>query len=249
MPKSLAVVQEACTRLGYTAGKVTPSEVRSNFNEYLRHLFVTTLVVLEEYEQAIDAEQVIPQVVQLLADDVQREREQMKREGDTTTAFQSAISRLLSGWHGLLRGLYLSIAQSRKQRGGKDFEYELQSLLTLGDIPFEVQSQKDRADFIFPSSDLLYKERPKAVLLTAKRTLRERWQEVVNELAAIQCPNTYLATAEEKIASNALSGIRARNIYVIVWDEVKSSRYQSEPFVVGYSKFLQDLTRHFLPQW
>ncbi|MFQ5874038.1 MAG: type II restriction endonuclease [Dehalococcoidia bacterium] len=249
MPTSREVVQEACTRLGYLPDKLPAERARRDFNALLRRLFEDTLTVLEEHERQVDAGQVLPELVRMQRSDIDQERDAMRSEGDDTDALHASVVRLLRKWHQVLRGLFLSVSQSRKQRGGKDFEYQIQTLLGLAQIPHEVQPKRERSDFIFPSTELLHKDRPKAVLLSAKRTLRERWQQVVNELQQVQCPNTYLATAEDRIAQNALNGIKARNIYLVVWDELKNESYAGEPLVVGYSQFIRDLTQHFLRQW
>ena len=249
MPSSRAVVDETFERLGYSQGKVTAEDARRNFDSLLRRFFDETLKVLEEHEQQVDAGGVLPEFVRAHQNDVQREREDMRQRGDDDAALQEAVVRLLQRWHQTLRGLYLSISQSRKTRGGKDFEYQLQALLELAQIPHEVQTKKDRSDFILPSAELLSREKPKAVLLTAKRTLRERWQEVVDELEKVKCPNTYLATADERVTKNVVGEISRRNIYLVVWDSVSSDKFPGEPMVLGYSKFIRNLTQHFMPQW
>ena len=249
MPSSLAVVDETCRRLGYLPGSATAEDVRKGFNSMLRRLFDETLNVLEEHERRIDGGQILPEFVQLQRADIERERQEMRREGDDESALQAAVTRLLGNWRETLRGIFLSISQSRKQRGGKDFEYQIQRLLELAQIPHEVQPRRERADFILPSSDLLQRDRPKAVLLSAKRTLRERWQEVVDELQRVGCPNTYLATTDESFTQNVVGEIGKRNIYLVVWDEVKQRKFAGVAAVVGYSKFIADLTGHFLPQW
>jgi len=249
MPSSRDVVDETFERLGYSHGRITAEEARRNFDSLLRRFFDETLKVLEEHEQQVDAGMVLPKFVSAHQNDIERAREDMRRGGDDTIALQDTVVRLLQGWHETLRGLFLSISQSRKTRGGKDFEYQLQALLELAKIPHEVQAQKYRSDFILPSAQLLDTEKPKAVLLTAKRTLRERWQEVVDELEKVKCPNTYLATADDKITSNVVGEISKRNIYLVVWDSVNFDKFPDEPMVLGYSKFISVLTQHFLPQW
>jgi len=249
MPSSRTVVDETCQRLGLVPDRLTAQDVRERFNPLLQSLFQETLNTLEEYERQVDAGQVFPELVGMLGEDIEREREQMRREGDDTTAFQGAIIRLLRGWHETLRGLFLTVSQSRKTRGGKDFEYQIQVLLELAQIPHEVQSKRERADFILPSVDLLDHDRPRAVLLSAKRTLRERWQEVVDELQRVNCPNTYLATTDEGLSKNVVAEIKRRNIYLVVWDHVAAGKFPDEPTVVGYSRFVADISSHFLPRW
>jgi hypothetical protein len=249
MPTSLAVVQEACRRLDCLSGRRSCEEARNQFNSLLRALFDETLVVLEEFEADIDGRQVLQDFVVLHRSDVLDEREQMRREGDDVDSLERAVVRLLCKWHRGLHGVFLSVSQSRKQRAGKDFEYQIQVLLELAEIPHQVQSKRERADFILPSSELLETDRPRAVLLSAKRTLRERWQEVVDELQRVNCPNTYLATADEEFTSSVANEIKKRNIYLVTWDDVKKERFANDPGVVSYSKFMQDICTHFLPQW
>jgi hypothetical protein len=249
MPPSLTVVREACRRLDCLPNRRSSEEVRSQFNSLLRALFDETLVVLEEFEADIDGRQVLQELVVLGRSDVQSERDQMRVDGDDAQALEGAVARLLRRWHRVLRGVFLSVSQSRKQRGGKDFEYQIQVLLELAEIPHQVQSKRERADFILPSSELLETDRPRAVLLSAKRTLRERWQEVVDELQRVNCPNTYLATADEEFTSSVANEIKKRNIYLVTWDDVKKERFANDPGVVSYSKFMQDICTHFLPQW
>jgi hypothetical protein len=249
MPSSAEVVREASARLGYSTGGVAFDEIRQSFDARLRKLFEETLVVLEDYEQEVDAGLILPQLVSGHRPDIEIEYRQLQRADNGPDALQEAVTRLLARWHGILRGLFLSVSQSRKQRGGKDFEYEIRTLLELARIPYEAQSRRERADFLFPSSAMLQTERPKAVLLSVKRTLRERWQQVVRELQDINCPNTYLATAEDTVAPSVVEGITTHNIYVVVWEEVKRVQFPSTGMVVGYNQFIQRVTGLFLPQW
>jgi len=72
---------------------------------------------------------------------------------------------------------------------------------------------------------------------------------VVDELQRVGCPNTYLATTDESLTANVVAEIKQRNIYLVVWDHVSADKFPQEPAVIGYSKFVRDLTEHFLPQW
>jgi hypothetical protein len=249
MPTSADVVKEACERLTYSGSGVTREDIRLSFDTRLRSLFEETLVVLEDYEERIDAGLILPELVRERRSDIEGEYRQLEKAGHGPDAFQEAVTRLLKGWHVILRGLFLSVSQSRKQRGGKDFEYQIRTLLDLAAIPYEAQSRRERADFLLPSSAMLGTEKPKAVLLSVKRTLRERWQQVVRELQDIGCPNTYLATAEDGVAHSVVEGITRHNIYVVVWEQLKREQFPTAPMVVGYNQFIGLVTAHFMPQW
>ena len=98
-----------------------PRFVRKHFDKLLREVFQRTLHVLEEHEEEVD-------------------REVLKQAG-----FQ-----INSQQYKLLREYFLSVSQSRKQRGGKDFELQVQTLLERAAIPFEAQPRKERVDLILP---------------------------------------------------------------------------------------------------
>jgi len=79
--------------------------------------------------------------------------------------------------------LFMSIFQSRKSRAGKAFEYIIKELLTRLSYPFSEQVDIDGAkpDFVMPSEQY-FKDKPlDSIIFTAKRTLRERWRQVVTE--------------------------------------------------------------------
>jgi hypothetical protein len=195
-----------------------PRFVRKHFNKLLREVFQRTLHVLEEYEEEVD-------------------REVLKRAG-----FQ-----INSQQYKLLREYFLSVSQSRKQRGGKDFELQFQTLLERAAIPFEAQPRKERVDLILPNHTLWGRDRARAVLLSLKRTLRERWRQVADELQTLRCPNTYLVTAEESLSENVVREIFQRNIYLVVWDKVKEDYGNHRVF--GFSELMKRLSQIHLPQW
>ena len=57
------------------------------------------------------------------------------------------------------------------------------------------QQRHYRTDFVLPSEAAFERNRVICVVASLKRTLRERWQEVVAELVRLSAPNVYLVTA------------------------------------------------------
>jgi len=107
-------------------------------------------------------------------------------------------------------------------------------MLALMDVPFERVDQKYRVDFILPSSEFLKRNKTRAVIASAKRTLRERWREVVEELFNTRAPNIYLITADTDVTDNHIMSIcRQYNIHLVVWDKVKEERFPVEDMVLG----------------
>lgn len=192
--------------------------VRQNFNRLLGELFEKTLDVLEEHEERVD--------IQIL---------------------QAGGFAITPAQYRLLRDYFLSVSQSRKQRGGKDFELQVQVLLEKAGVPFVAQPRRERVDLILPNQELWRIDRARAVLISLKRTLRERWRQVADELYSLRCPNTYLLTAEKHLAGRAVEGIFARNIYLVVWDEVKAVFGNHRVF--GMNELIDRLCRIHMPNW
>lgn len=198
--------------------RTDPEFVRRHFNQLLREVFERTLDVLEEYEEQVDI-----------------------------AVLKQAGFKLTPQRYRLLREYFLSVSQSRKQRGGKDFELQVQALLERANIPFEAQPREERVDLILPNRQLWERDRARAVLLSLKRTLRERWRQVADELQMLRCPNTYLVTAEESLTESVVQEIFRRNIYIVVWNEVKESYGNHKVF--GFSDLMKRLSEIHLPQW
>jgi hypothetical protein len=249
IPSSREIVSQTLHELGYTDQLVDSEHVRQNFNGYLRGIFEHALEVLERYEEPTYAVDAIDKLADLQRDDLVEARRVMKRAGDDEAAFETAFKWLIRKWYRFLWTLFLSISQSRKTRGGKDFELAISGLLDLMNIPHERQPARYRADFILPSIDVYRRDRNLAIVLSAKRTLRERWQEVVDELQRMNSPNVYLATTDESISLEKQREIAQRNIYLVVWDEVKRALFPDDSLVVGYSEFVNRILTHFEARW
>src|SRR5205823_4355584 len=147
------------------------------------------------------------------------------------------VAHLMKNWYPLLRLCFLSVSQSRMTRGGKDFELQIEGLLDLAGLPYHKQEQKHRTDFILPSKELFDKVPAKAALVSVKRTLRERWREVAEELYALKAPNVFLFTADEDVTSQVAQLICGHNIYLVVWERVKAEKFNNEDRVLGYTEW------------
>ncbi len=111
---------------------------------------------------------------------------------------------------------FLSIGQSRKSRAGKAFEIILEELLgrRLG-YPLDRQVNVDGAkpDFVMPSSNYFARNPIDCMLLTAKRTLRERWRQVVTEANVTY--SYFLATLDQKVTKSQLEQAARHKIFLV----------------------------------
>ena len=57
-----------------------------------------------------------------------------------------------------------------------------------------------------------------------KTTLRERWQEVVEEISRSNLPNIYLLTVDDDISENKATQMAQHNIVLVVLNSVKQNK-------------------------
>lgn len=245
IPSSEQIVAETFTRLGITREELEPGQVRIGFNGLLENVFKETLVTLEAYERPTYSRHAVHELTQLRHEDLGAAHAKMQAAGGDPQAFAQAVEQLIEDWYIHFRQLFLSVSQSRKTRGGRDFELQLAHLLRLSEVPFEAQHKEHRVDFMLPDYEHYAVDRSQCVLLSAKRTLRERWQQVVDELHKMNCPNVFLATTDANISRSKVSDVGKRNIKIVVFDDVKQSLFPDEPMVVNYSY----LANNIIPQW
>jgi len=80
-----------------------------------------------------------------------------------------------------------------------------------------------------------------AAVASLKRTLRERWREVVEELHAARAPNIFLMTADEDISNAHVQQICDHyRIHLVVWEHLKKNKFSSNPLVLSYSNWASE---------
>jgi hypothetical protein len=246
IPSSEKIVAEAFRDLGFIpetaiVDGVKPGDALARFNDMLQNVFEHTLNVLEKYEEEAYARKILPQICELRS-----EKLSMIKGSNTVDVVSQAVYHLYDDiWQ-----VMLSRSQSRKQRGGKDWEWEIAGMLDLARIPYEMQTTHLRTDFLIPSAEAFERDRTKTILLSAKRSLRERWAQVAEEIQRTRAANAYLAIAEEieDLPSSKVDAIWGYNVHLLVWDHV-GEEYADHPGVMGYSRFaneeIEALQRHW----
>ncbi|MCD8886613.1 restriction endonuclease [Staphylococcus epidermidis] len=155
--------------------------------------------------------------------------------------------------------LQLSNTQSRRARAGKEFEAIIELVLMGARIEFDTQSSVGSG--VFETSELAklvdcvvpgaieYKlNKRNSSLISAKTTLRERWQEVGDEMSRTMAKEMYLVTLDEKISDNNLKLISKNNIIIVTTNEVKCNYYKNSPYVITFEQMLNELKTQNL-QW
>lgn len=132
--------------------------------------------------------------------------------------------------------LCLSNTQSRRSRAGKVFEGIIYFLYEYFGFPYESQSTIGRQSFtdlglgkvvdsILPSTQAFKTFRKQTIVGSMKTTLRERWQEVVEEIQRSTLPNIYLLTVDTDISENKIDQMNQHNIVLVVLQSVKSQSW------------------------
>ena len=127
----------------------------------------------------------------------------------------------------------LSNTQSRRSRAGKTFEFIIYSLYEQLEYNYDSQAKIGRkifkeqnlgkiVDSILPSVDAFNQLRNKTIVGSMKTTLRERWQEVVEEVSRSNLPNIYLLTIDDSISESKVKQMGEHNIILVVLESVKN---------------------------
>lgn len=150
--------------------------------------------------------------------------------------------------------LSLSNTQSRRSRAGKEFEAILELLMIGADVSVDAQgsigkstfSKKDLGklvDFISPGVTQYIINKRNTVLVSAKTTLRERWQEVPEEVTRTGIREMYLATLDDAITKESLNIMYEANVIVATTEVNKAEHYSYiGSNVVSFEELLVTMT-------
>jgi hypothetical protein len=146
--------------------------------------------------------------------------------------------------------LALSNTQSRRSRAGKTFEaiiykiyaalgYEFDSQSKVGRKTFEELGLGKKVDSILPSIDCYSKRRNKTIIGTMKTTLRERWQEVAEEIERTKIPEIHLLTVDEGISSGMAQAMANHNIVIVTYDWIANSdSLSSKDNIISFEDYM-----------
>lgn len=178
-----AILEATLASLGYD--KKDPKFFRENFE-------VAISTLMDEGLKALHAEQtkVIRRIVKL--------------SDDLAGVDPEASDEVL--WEGIK-----SLSNQRRKRAGVAMEGIMGAILRRCDIEFQPGLPRTgRADFICPSLKVFDTYSEYSVILECKRTLRERWKEVLDELAKSHL--VWLVTLDRGLTRGTVESIGDSNI-------------------------------------
>lgn len=152
-----------------------------------------------------------------------------------------------------------SVTNSRRSRAGIEFEEIIGSIMKAYGYPYDDQSAIGRKTFedkglgkivdgILPCMKAYDKNRSKCMVITMKTTLRERWQQVVEELNRTNVPAIHLLTLDEGISSNVLDLMKNHNITLVTYRETKD-KFVGYSNIISFESFFNTEIPHTIEWW
>lgn len=160
------------------------------------------------------------------------------------------VVHLMGDYFFALDRFFLRLTQGRRPRAGAAFELLLRELFVNLKYPFSPQPIiNGQPDFVMPSIEHFKKNPPDCIIFTVKRSLRERWRQIVTE--GTRGLGFFLATIDEKIAERDLPEMLRSRIHLVVPTRVKDSRpdYKKAPNVITFESFFQFYLDPAMTRW
>ena len=158
--------------------------------------------------------------------------------GANATAEQAI--EVMGQYFSALDRFFLGVGQGRKPRAGKAFELLIRELFGRLGYPFASQPIiNGQPDFVLPSLEHFIRHAPDCIIFTVKRTLRERWRQIVTE--GTRGLGFFLATIDEDVSARDLPEMLRSRITLVVPERLKHMRsdYEQAPNVVSFEYFFQ----------
>lgn len=156
----------------------------------------------------------------------------------------NGIATCLRPFYGLFEQ---SLAQGRMGRAGGSAQIHLESLLCLLGYAGEFETQQvlnGTVDFLFPSKKAWERDRQRCIIVSVKRSLRERYKQVFEELGITGGLTVYLVITEpaeearRDLTAEKVETIKKQNVYLVVRDSVKQQQFPDEQRVLSFTQFL-----------
>ena len=164
-------------------------------------------------------------------------------------ATDNGLPQSLSDAFFVLDRFCLSLTQSRRTRAGAAFETVVTTLFEALGYPYTAQPDLSgsKPDFVLPSAAHYGAFATDCLIFTCKRTLRERWRQVITEGLTGQA--FYLATIDENLSMAELERMKGRIVLVVVPATIKSKCYPSVLNVIDFESFFDHHLDPAVKRW
>jgi hypothetical protein len=217
-----------------TKNNYTPTQIKAHFDELIYDSEKEAYTVFLKYEHDYGKK-----VIQAFIDSLISKGE-IKDLKDVSLAIGKNFK--------FLDSFFLSMAQSRKSRAGKTFESFHNNLFKTLGYPFDEQAViNGKPDFLMPSAAYYHVNPMDCIIFTSKRTLRERWRQIVTE--GTRGLGFFLATIDTKVSENQLQEMIQHRIYLVVPQQIKMKFYSKARNVISFCQFFKDHLDPSVKRW
>jgi EcoRII C terminal len=189
-----------------------------------------------------------------LIDELNQEVYKKYLEAQSHSGQRVIESRLSEGKDSLYEDLdsfFMSVFQSRKSRAGGAFEFIIKELFVRLGYPFSTQVDIEGAkpDFVLPGEDYFSEDPLGSIIFTAKRTLRERWRQVVTE--ANKGYGFFLATIDNKVSASQIKQMEKHKVHMVVPESLHSKieHYKEGRNVITFENFFKHYLDPAMDRW
>lgn len=175
----------------------------------------------------------------------------------------STLAEIIQDYSGRIFPYFYELSKSqtnsRRSRAGSEFEALIDHLMKRLSIPYDSQSHLGQRTFsekglgkkvdgVVPSMNAFNSNRSRCIITTMKTTIRERWQEVVEELNRTNIPSIHLLTLDESVTDNTLILMKNHNITLVTYRSIKE-KYPKFTNIMDFEAFFGTEIPHTLSWW
>jgi len=213
------------------------------YKELEQQAIIHAVQIALQFPEFEELHQVISAALKAVRDDSLAAEERLTIVGQNLAGFYKLLSE--------------SFAQSRRTRAGGSAQYHIDYVLQqLGYKGFYATQQvlNGTVDFLFPSLEQWEKDRRQCVIVSIKRSLRERYKQVFQELNISKGLTVYLIVTETEsealrdITLEKVEYLDQHNIYLVVRDAVKK-HFAQQANVLGFTDFFCKQLRCLRQRW
>lgn len=184
-------------------------------------------------------------------------------QSEDRNALMDVIADIFQDYSGRIFPYFYELSKSqtnsRRSRAGSEFEAIIDHLMKRLKIPYDSQSHLGQRTFsdkglgkkvdgVVPSMDAFNENRSRCIIATMKTTIRERWQEVVEELNRTNIPSIHLLTLDEAITENVLTLMKNHNITLVTYQHIKA-KFPMFTNIMDFETFFGAEIPHTLDWW
>lgn len=166
------------------------------------------------------------------------------------SSIDEAIKHYVNSFPEHIYQLCLSNTQSRRSRAGKEFEHIIELILIGAGVPLDSQGNIGKecfvekglgklVDTVSPGVVEFEINKRNAVLISAKTSLRERWQEVPEEMGRTGAREMFLATLDQNVSENVLNTLYEANIQLTTTENNKKNNLGNNDRILSFEDLLK----------